>query len=189
MPLPLLIPALGGAGVVLAAGLIPDSAITDGLTVPFSGVNHEAWLGYVKACMNPATRVTANSRIGVFEFTIRRLCDLGVMHSLEGQSEKGHPGVKWNAKWTPPRNLQSFLADRLGQYRLFSQSTEDYANELDLVRAIGAPVDGAEASLSGLLGVAHRSGLKGLRTWLASPKERAEFKRTTAIFQHTNGLF
>lgn len=192
--IPLLIPALGGGAVVLAANLTPEEAThREPVAVPLEGVAPQVWVAFVRHFVSPNV-VTKHFRYGVFGMTVRRLVDLGVMKNprslrQKGGPQKGGPSIVWVAKWVPPLNLEGFLRDTMGQYRLFAESIRRFANEAPVKECVGREVDGQSVTLSGALAVAHRGGLPGFDAWFRESKQRSQFKWTTQAFERCNGLF
>jgi len=154
---------------------------------PILGVDSEAWRDFVKCFVNAENSVTDHFRYGIFEFTVKRMCDLGLMVNPETTSSRGR--LVWVATWVHPLSLRTFLADHARQYEAFCQSMAGYASETIVRQLMGVTIDDTEASLSGLLAVAHRAGLHGLESWVSDPKERAEFSHTTTLFKNVNGIF
>lgn len=161
---------------------------TEELEVPLS-LTRKEWMAFlaVAKCGNPTT-VSESNRIGSFGFTIRRLCDLGLM--ANPQSVRRGKDHVWIADWVTPSSLEAFQADPMLQYDVFVSSTKRYART-DLVKeAIGSNVDGAIVSLSGAVMLAHRAGLAGMNAWLSSAKDRQKYAaNTTSFFTKANGLF
>lgn len=193
--IPLLIPALGGGAVVLAANLSPEeqSARQQPVSVPLDGVDSQQWVAFVRLFVD-RNIVTKHFRYGVFGMTVRRLVDLGAMKNprsmrQKGGPQKGGPSIVWTAEWVPPLNLQAFLRDTMGQYRLFADSMSRFAEDPAVKETVGKEVDTKIVTLSGALAVAHRGGLPGLTAWLRESKQRADFKWTTQAFERCNGLF
>lgn len=155
---------------------------------PLPSIEVAEWKRFAKAFVNPANAVTETFRYGLFQLSVKRMCDLGLMTNPQPISTKSGRLV-WSAQWVEPLSLRSFLADPARQYQAFCDSMRDYANAETVVQSIGREVDGRRATLSGLLAVAHRAGTQGLESWIESPAERLEFSHTTALFENVNGLF
>jgi hypothetical protein len=157
--------------------------------VPIVGLTRKDWVAFVKCFVNgnPHT-ITQSFRLGVFEMTVRRLCDLGAMANPRPTRHAGWQ--VWDADWQKPGSLVDFLNDPLGQYELFAESVRQYSNDETVKGMVGTLVDGEPITLSGLLSVSHRAGLPGLSSWIVNPKDRVRFSRnTTAFFKRGNGLF
>jgi hypothetical protein len=198
--IPLLIPALGSAGVVLAANLAPDELTPtperSKVNVPIATVTPEQWVSFVRLFVGPNT-VTKQYRYGVFGMTVRRLVDLGVMRNLraihqKGGPQRGEPSIVWSAEWAPqdpPVSLKAFIGQPMWQYSLFAESMSRYATTPAVRDCVGVTVDDTTATLSGVLAVSHRAGAKGLKSWLKKEKERADFAHTSDCYRRANGLF
>lgn len=152
---------------------------------PLPRVSDQAWAGFTKVFINPANDITPHFRYGLFEFSVRRLCDLGLMANPSTVDNSGR--MVWVAQWIPPLTLRRFLSSKQGQYETFVKSMLDYSRSIDLDPLDN--IEGVKPSLSGLLAVAHRAGLQGLQTWVRSPEERVEFSHTTQFFLRANGIF
>jgi hypothetical protein len=75
-----------------------------------------------------------------------------------------------------------FLRSPAAQYRALVLSFKDY--EPLLKRDVTA-----QRTLSGLLGVAHRAGLRACRKWIRSDEDKANHPFTTSTFELVNGIF
>jgi hypothetical protein len=156
--------------------------------VPLNGVSDAQWIGFVRACTSGDARtVTPSCRLGMFGLTVRRLCDLGAMERPRLVELRG--SKVWSADWRRPATLADFLDDSFVQYSYFAESIRRYAACEEIVSFAGRDVDGARASLSGLLAVAHRAGQAGLSKWVVRPAERRKFQTTTEHFRRANELF
>lgn len=177
-----------GAGASLLLASEAQETKSD-LVVPVPGITRESWVKFVGAMVNgKAHHVTDSFRLGAFELTVRRLCDLGVMTNLRGTGLER--GKVWDADWIAPGGLKAFLDSPLQQYDLFAESTRRYAEDSKVKTLVGATVDDTVTTLSGVLAVAHRAGLPGLSSWVVNPKDRQRFsKTTTAFYSKANGLF
>lgn len=186
-----------GAGAILLFGRDEEDAPSPSIAhndptdfdIPVPTLTRKQWLDFVKlhANGNPKT-VTPSFRLGVFEMTVRRLCDLGAMKNP--RVVRFRDRQVWDAEWCNPATLSAFQRDPLGQYALFAESIRRYAEEDAIKAAVGAEVDGVKLTLSGALAVAHRAGLPGLASWIAKPRDRSRFtNNTTSYFQRGNGLF
>lgn len=166
---------------------VDDTASLPG--IPIDGLTRKEWVDFVRIFVNgnPYT-VTQSFRLGAFEMTVRRLCDLGAMANPRPTRHAGWQ--VWDAEWKRPESLIEFLSDFFGQYDLFAQSIAQYATEEKIREAVGTVIDGVPLTLSGALSVAHRAGLPGFLSWVSKPKDRVRFSRnTTAFFNRGNGLF
>lgn len=190
-------PALG-----IVTGVLLVSTREDALTAPpaANSLDHEVqlpiasltrkqWLDFVKVNSNGNPRtITPALRLGAFEMTVRRLCDLGVMENPRVLLFKGRQ--VWDADWRKPPSLKAFQLDPMSQYEFFSESIRRYADEPEVKAAVGKTIDGMLVTLSGALQVAHRAGLPGMRSWLTSEHIRQRFSdNTTSYFHKANNLF
>jgi len=153
------------------------------------GLSRSEWMDFLRAstCGRPTT-ITPSFRLGVFGLSVRRLCDLGAMADPRLAIYKGRQ--IWDARWVDPANLRAFQSAPMLQYRLFSDSIEDYAQAPEVVNAIGKTVDGKQVTRSGALMLAHRAGLSGMGSWLRKRSNREKFKdNTTVFFDRANGIF
>lgn len=58
-----------------------------------------------------------------------------------------------------------------------------------LGRFIGQDIGGSAVTLSGLLGLTARAGIRGAESWLKNAGDREKYPNSTKAFQATNGLF
>ncbi len=160
----------------------------DGIEVPLA-LTRKQWLAFLRvaACAKPRT-VTPSFRLGVFEMSVRRLCDLGAMAEPKVIHYEGRQ--VWDAHWTNPASLEAFQAAPMLQYKLFTDSIKQFFVCPEVAEAVGQVVDGHKVTQSGALMVAHRAGLPGMVSWMADPFVRARFsENTTAFFERANGIF
>jgi hypothetical protein len=179
-----IVAVLGGGAALMAATSPEDVGPT--LQVPIKGVSDDAWLAFVKVHATQ-TKVTPTGRYGRFELSVPRLTDLGVMRKSHYGNENGRS--LWAGEWNPPYTERRFLDDKFLQYRLFAESCGQYADDETVLELVGKLVDGDSATLSGLLSVANRAGVKGLSSWFTDAKERETFSKTTELFKRANGIF
>lgn len=167
----------------------PDEVFhSKGIEVPLS-LTRKQWLGFLRAatCGNPRT-VTPSFRLGVFGFSVRRLCDLGAMAEPKVIHFEGRQ--VWDAIWVKPSNLKNFQAAPMLQYSLFTDSVKDFSSRPEILAAVGKDIDGQKVSLSGALMLAHRAGLSGMNSWIEDPTDRQRFSdNTTVFFVRANGIF
>jgi hypothetical protein len=159
------------------------------LPVPLPMLTHKQWLAFLKVsiCGKPHT-VNPSFRLGTFGFSVRRLCDLGVMKNPRviyfGERQV------WDADWQDPKSLRDFQRRPMLQYDLFVRSNLEFADLPQVKDNVGRVVDDIKLTLSGLLMLAHRAGLNGLNGWLSSVKDRERFAdNTTAFVKKANGIF
>jgi hypothetical protein len=168
--------------------LLVDEHAPEVREAPLEGVSFDAWMLFVRALLKfSGEGVTENFRYGKFEFTIRRLCDLGLMTNPRPMSKRGR--LIWDADWLDGWNLRKFLQSNRTQYNLFCRSMLEYSKEIGVQDSVGKSVDDTTTTLSGVLAVAHRAGISGLFSWLSNPQTRKEFSHTTDFFQRANKLF
>jgi hypothetical protein len=99
----------------------------------------------------------------------------------------GVPGV-WMGTWVEPLTETKFLGSMPLQYAAFVKSMKDMAPKVSGL--VGRTVEGGkQCSLSGLLGVSHMAGAAAVESWASDSRIRAEFPRTTEMFEKTNGIF
>lgn len=159
------------------------------IQIPIPGLTRNQWIEFLKvaACGNPRT-VRPGFRLGTFELTVRRLCDLEAMTNprLIYFEDK----LTWDADWQNPKNLRIFQRTPMLQYDLFVNSLNQYNNASEVKEAIGKKVDDKIITTSGALMVAHRAGLPGLVSWVDSDEVRQKFSdNTTSFFDRANGIF
>jgi len=161
----------------------------DEASAPIPNVNDDAWAVFVE-CMAErqcARIVNDGGFVGLFLFSMARLGALGVVTNLRRQP-RDDGGSAWVGDFVPPLTLEKFLDDHLLQYRAFKRSCAEYYRQLEPL-VVPAIIDGTEVSLSGLLAVAHRAGVKGLGKWLMSAEDRVAHPFTTETYLKCNGVF
>lgn len=160
-------------------------AITVPKASPISGVSSTQWLKFMEALKSGrAANAEEAGRIGDFAISVRRLADLGIVQNPKKTK------TSWDAEWTNI-SKEKFTGSPELQEQALAKSLGDYAGKIrtDYVKAIGKSVNDKPITLSGLLGVAHVAGIKGLETWLRDGKVREKFPGTTKLFETTNGIF
>lgn len=162
---------------------------------PIAGVSLPQWEAFV-AKMEVAGRdhVSPRGRMGMFQMDARRLADVGVMTkawkqgSAEAQKHGGSETVGiWVGQWAPQLSKEAFLNSVPLQYAAFVRSMREAAPKV--TRHVGKDVDGAKATLSGLLGVCHVAGERGVVGFIEDPISRKKFPGTTIAFGRTNQIF
>ena len=151
---------------------------------PIDGISDEAWTKFVKRMGTGKVSDMSPRGVGIFGMTIRRLVDLGALKDPRKEN-----GV-WTADFAVPK--ETLLSNSKLQYTLFSRSMQGYAKAImsgDMAKAIGSNIEGQQASLSGLLGVASQAGMLGLGKWIADDPPRKKFQTTITIYNHVNGIF
>lgn len=180
--------AMGVTAGALLLSRVDTAAETAEVELPIKALTRKQWLDFVRVCSNGNPRtVTPSFRLGVFELSVRRLCDLGAMENPRIAKYQGNQ--VWDADWRNPRNLRAFHDDPMAQYSLFADSMRRYADEAMVKDQIGQAIDGASMTLSGALIVAHRGGVPGLIAWTVDPSKREKHRTTVDYYQKGNGLF
>jgi hypothetical protein len=158
----------------------PDRKV--GFPSPWRDVSHTAWTRFVRImAVSPASYESAKGYYGMFLFGVRRLVDLGIMKNPKKTA------TGWTADWAVPK--AKFLADGALQAAALGRSMKSYRKLVieKYGKAIGLPVAGKPATLSGLLAVAHFAGAAGLGKWITEPTSRKS--ETTAAYTRANGVF
>lgn len=154
---------------------------------PLPGIPLARWERWISVmAIAPRRQVTPRYRLGTFGMDARRLADVGFIVSPRKAVVGGETGV-WIGEWKRPLTTEKFLDSMPLQYEAFKRSATKMAPKV--AGFVGAEVDGAKASLSGLLGVGHLAGEAGVESWVKDPDVRKRFKATTANFARTNGIF
>lgn len=181
------------------------ASATPYVTSPISGVSDAGWRAFVEwSKQGRGGTVTAAGNMGAFLLNARQLMDVGLMRGVRRVALSSGREV-YDGEWMPPHSRDEFLSDPALQYEAFSKVMRNVAREIlsryrsQLGRPLRLksddptlPVKDYElkpVTLSGLLGAAKQSGMYGLEHWIASPKDRDEFQRTTTAFIETNGMF
>jgi len=158
------------------------------MTSPLPEASARAWTRFVEliAGNNAFSSVSSRGDLGLFQFSLRRLADLGFVTN----PRKDGSG-RWTADWIAPYSQAQFLSDGKLQYQTFVRATLA-DREAILARhndAIGRVLAHKVATLSGLLAAARQAGLRGLAAWLASGADRVKFPQTTTAYLRANGLY
>lgn len=161
-----------------------DSLLDDGeeacIKSPLPGVSDECWTQFVKAmAVANCDAVSDSNSLGMFEMTVRRLDDLGVVKHIKRGKRAGK--TVWLAIFVAPLTCTGFLRSPEIQRKVFGLSMLDYANKIDK----GEIKKDAEMPLSGALAILHRCGPSGLKTWASGDR----FAATQASFDRVSGLF
>ena len=157
---------------------------------PLAGVPDEAWTLYVKRSrVARPSAVSADNRLGCFALTARELADVGWLTGA--RKARLNDRLCWVGEWAEGRGAESFLADDAEQYEALTALTQLHARALEqrFEDLLEREVEGQPATRSGLLGVARRAGLGGLRGWCEDPAQRKRFPETTAAYARLNGIF
>jgi hypothetical protein len=156
---------------------------------PITEASDEQWARFVRMMqVGDAAAVTPSGQIGIFQTRLKRLQDLGLAQDV--RRVNGPNGARWTSTFRPPLTLARLLADPLLQYRIFVASMRRYRSEIlgEHRAAIGTPIEGKPATLSGLLAVAHHAG-PAMASWLANAGDRKRFAKTTTAYGRTTGVF
>lgn len=153
-----------------------------GLVIPIV-----AWERFIALmAIYPKDHVGKRYKLGTFGMDARKLKDVGVMKTAVKGIYGDEQGV-WMGAWTQPLTESAFLGSMPLQYAAFVRSMRAAAPKVS--GWVGKKVDDNVASLSGLLGVAHAAGEAGVESWVADPRIRHRFSKTTEAFTRTNGVF
>jgi hypothetical protein len=134
--------------------------------------------------------VSPSYRLGTFALSARELADAGAMLSAYKGEHGGRKGV-WLGEWEEGQGQDTFLASAERQYDALIKLTQIQARAIVARHGavLGTMIDGQVVTLSGLLAVARKAGLGGLRQWVTSEEDRAAFPESGALFARFNGLF
>lgn len=181
----LVVPAAIGGFLTGASLLAPSRA---GLSMlpksPIKGVILISWSRFVtRMARQPRGYVSPRGRYGMFGMDMRRLSDVGF---ATNPRKAGDQGI-WVGDWKEPLSETVYLSKSPTQYESFKRSMVALVPKAE--QFVGVMVDGAQCSLSGLLGVGHHAGENGIASWVKDPSVRERFKATTQTFNHVNGLF
>jgi hypothetical protein len=151
------------------------------------GIPDRAWTDFVLGMktQDPGA-VSASNELGMFSLKARRLADLGLLTNLtNARSPMGR--MVWVGEWKAPLTQDKFLGSPKAQYAAFCTSMRRYVAGLK-DGSVAMPDDGLpdDLTLSGVLGVLHRCGPSGLRTW---NDEEDRFPSTVALVDKVNGIF
>jgi len=163
---------------------------------PWKEVTDAAWTRFCSAIADGHKAGTVNPRgfYGIFQLSVRRLCDLGVMSNPKSRTvaDPTNPTGKsrvWEGQWnTTP---EAFLSDPQAQYNVFLKSMELYRNIIGekYMKVLGLEIDGKQATMSGLLALAHNAGSEGMYKWLMDGELRNKFTWVTEAYHKANGIF
>lgn len=162
---------------------------------PWDDVTSAAWTRFCSVITGKHKIDYVNPRgfFGLFQMSVRRLCDLGAMsmpHSRNVREEDGQIVRIWEATWIVPKD--EFFSNPRLQYEYFCKSMELYRNIVSekYGKVIGLEVfPGRPATLSGLLAVAHQAGSEGMRKWLTNSDIRKKFSWVTTAYNTANEIF
>ena len=165
------------------------------LRSPIAEASDEQWTRFVEAlATGEEGKVNSNGTLGRWLIDYRQLRDLGIVTEVAKRADgKGYTGT-----WKRINGIESgdpekeFLADEAAQYMALVQiCLHHYAAVIEEWSGqIGGHLgDRVPITLSGLLGVARKTGLSGLGSWLANESDRKKFTLTTECFNRCNGIF
>ena len=161
------------------------------LLSPLVGVTREQWERFLKVMSDDKNgkSVSKSGYIGYFRFSMPRLNDIGLACNVRKVAVDGKQ--VWQGDFIPPLTLDGFLESPTVQCKAFALATGDLATRIRSVypEGVNGDIDGVRASLSGLIAVAHKAGLKGLGSWMSKPEDRKKFPHTTEAFRAANGIF
>lgn len=149
------------------------------------GVSDAKWTDFVLTMKTGSLESvsSANAR-GMFEMKPRRLADLGLMTNLR-KSRSPEGSLVWLGDFAPPLTWEKFKNSPSIQYKAFVDSCKRYVDDL-CDRKLPSPDKGLKGvSLSGALGILHRVGPSGLKTW----GDGERFGDTVKMFERVNGIF
>lgn len=159
--------------------------------VPIEDISVDQWLCFVRAHLRQDHRIPESSdtnRLGIFDLSIRRLCDLGVMRNP--RFARLHLKSVWFADWIPPETLQGFLGNTRKQYDLFSESMRLYSEISDLLNMIGIDAGYGRLSLSGILSLAHiRGSIGAIKYVVGKDRKSNRYSISRNAFVKANGIF
>jgi hypothetical protein len=179
------------AAHVAANALALEAPEPETLASPLTDVDDADWTCYVRrARVARLDSVSPSYRLGTFALSARELADAGAMLSAYKGEHGGRKGV-WLGEWAEGQGQDTFLASAERQYDALIKLTQIQARAIVARHGavLGTMIDGQVVTLSGLLAVARKAGLGGLRQWVTSEEDRAAFPESGALFARFNGLF
>ena len=103
------------------------------------------------------------------------------------KGKRGEEVGAWLGQWCQGLTEEKFLGNLPVQYAVFVRSMRAAAPKVSPL--VGKVVDGKIATLSGLLGVSHVAGERGVEGFVTDPQVRTRFPSTVAVWTRTNGIF
>ena len=186
-------------GEVMPRGDGDGDGVTGGIPAYASPI-HEAtdpqWSVFLEGIAGgtPGER-NQDGTLGKWRIDRRQLRDLDLMNA-DMTAWKTADGSDRSTTAAPGESLEeldaAFLADEGAQYVVLAQVIARHYDHViaDEARTwLGREIDGKTVTLSGLLALARKAGLSGMRKWLGSEADRAKVTRTTAVFDRCNGIF
>lgn len=156
---------------------------TAGAGAPLDDVTLGAWEKFVAEMAKvPKETVGRKGKLGAFQVDARRLADVGAMTRAWKK-----PDGSWTGAWAGKLTEEKFLGSMPAQYAVFVRSMRAAAPKVGAF--VGCDVDGKKATLSGLLGVAHMAGDRGVASFVKDADVRSRFPATSDVFSRTNGIF
>ena len=160
-----------------------EKKVTSKSGAPLDDVTLGAWEKFVAEMAKHARgEVGRKGKMGAFHIAARRLADVGAMSEAWKKSDGS-----WTGSWSPGLTESAFLGSMPLQYAVFVRSMRAAAPKVSPL--VGSKIDGNVASLSGLLGVSHVAGERGVASFVSDADVRARFPATSEVFGRTNGIF
>jgi hypothetical protein len=180
--------AVGAAMLGFAFGRITKGGKGKTPTVsPLSGVEPVPWERFIaKMAVTDKRHVGRKGKLGAFQMDARRLADVGAMRRA-WKGPRGEEVGAWVGEWAPGLTEDGFLGSIPLQYAVFIRSMRATAPKVSPL--VGKVVDGKVATLSGLLGVSHVAGERGVEGFVKDASIRTRFPSTVEMFSRTNGIF
>ena len=127
----------------------------------------------------------------MFGLTARRLVALGIMTDVRDIEFDGGNSIKLGT-FKPPLTFDRFISSPRIQYKILRKSLATYHDDIiksGLDKLLDGDIAGEPLTMSGLIGLVSQAGIKGAKSWIGNPEERARFPHTTEIFIKTNDIF
>lgn len=178
--------ALGSALVGYLIGRLPRRRARQE-TSPIPGASSTQWEAFVsRMVVADKGHVGRHGRLGTFQMDARRLADVGAM-TRAWKGRRGDDEGAWLGEWSEGLTEAAFLGSMPLQYAVFVRSMRAAAPKVS--RMVGLEVDGQAATLSGLLGVSHAAGERGVEGFIRDSRVRKRFPATAEAFRRTNKIF
>lgn len=160
-----------------------DKKATSKSGSPLDDVTFGAWESFVaEMARNRREEVGRRGKLGAFQIDARKLADVGAMSKAWKK-----PDGSWTGAWSEGLSESNFLGSMPLQYAVFVRSMRAAAPKVSAL--VGSKIDGRPATLSGLLGVSHVAGERGVASFVRDAEVRAKFPATSEVFSRTNGIF
>lgn len=164
-------------------------ALADSIPSPWKDVSSPAWTRFCALIVgkNKPTSISPKGFFGLFQMSVRRLVDLGIMSNPK--SKQVETFRVWSGDWVVPQ--EKFMTDPNLQYRMFGKSMDLYRNIISekFKQVLGLNIEGKPATLSGLLALSHMASSEGMHKWLTDGTIRTKFTWATDAYNRTNGIF